>query len=245
MTANVPPPMIVEAAVEDRSKVTAQTRMLNHGELPSGGGAPGKQIGAFGGRRQGHCMKQDLEAEYNEERVIRAAQAGDREAFALLYEAHVDRVYHYLLRRMGQPADAEDVTAEVFIRAMKALESFEIRGAPFVAWLLRIANSMAFYQMKKQSRRREVPLQDNLSGGNDPADLALNQVASEEVSRAMQGLTALQRQVMTLRYMAQLSIAETAAKMERTEGAIKFLQHSAIRALQRTMGRQEASKVDG
>ena len=71
-------------------------------------------------------MKQVLEAEYNpdypdynEERVILAAQAGDREAFASLYEAHVDRVYHYLLRRMGQPADAEDVTAEVFIRAMK------------------------------------------------------------------------------------------------------------------------------
>ena len=51
-------------------------------------------------------MKQVLEADYNEEMVIRAAQAGDREAFASLYEAHVDRVYHYLLRRMGQPADA-------------------------------------------------------------------------------------------------------------------------------------------
>ena len=194
-------------------------------------------------------MKQVLEAGYetgyNEERVIRAAQKGDREAFASLYEAHVDRVYHYLLRRMGQPADAEDVTAEVFIRAMKALKSFEFRGVPFVAWLLRIAHNTAVNHMKKQTRRQEVPLLDNLPDVNDPSELALNQVASEEVSRAMQGLTALQRQVITLRYMAQLSIAETAAKMERTEGAIKFLQHSAIRALQRTLGRQEASNVDG
>ena len=102
-------------------------------------------------------MKQVLEADYNEEMVIRAAQAGDREAFASLYEAHVDRVYHYLLRRMGQPADAEDVTAEVFIRAMKALKSFEFRGAPFVAWLLRIAHNTAVNHMKKQSRRQEVP----------------------------------------------------------------------------------------
>ena len=86
---------------------------------------------------------------------------------------------------------------------------------------------------------------DNLPDVNDPAELALNQVASEEVSRAMQGLTALQRQVITLRHMAQLSITKTAAKMERTEGAVKFLQHSALRALQRTMGRQEASKIDG
>ena len=194
-------------------------------------------------------MKQDLEAEYNpyynEERVIRAAQAGDREAFASFYEAHVDRVYHYLLRRMGQLADAEDVTAEVFIRAMKALKSFEFRGAPFVAWLLRIAHNTAVNHMKKQSRRQEVPLLDNLPDVNDPAELALSQVASEDVSRAMRGLTALQRQVITLRYMAQLSIAETAAKMERTEGAVKFLQHSAIRALQRTKGRREASNVDG
>ncbi len=139
-----------------------------------------------------------MEADYNEERVIRAAQAGDREAFASLYEAHVDRVYHYLLRRMGQPADAEDVTAEVFIRAMKALKSFEFRGAPFVAWLLRIAHNTAVNHMKKQSRRQEIPLLDNLPSANDPAELALNQVASEEVSRAMQGLTALQRQVITL-----------------------------------------------
>ena len=190
-------------------------------------------------------MKQFLESDSNEERAIRAAQAGDREAFAWLYEAHVDRVYHYLLRRMGQPADAEDVTAEVFIRAMKALKSFEFRRAPFVAWLLRIAHNTAVNHMKKQSRRQEVPLLDNLPDANDPAELALNQVASEEVSRAMRGLTALQRQVITLRYMAQLSIAETAAKMERTEGAVKFLQHSALRALQRTMGRQEASNVDG
>ncbi len=194
-------------------------------------------------------MKQVLEAEcnpdYDEERVIRAAQAGDRDAFASLYEAHVDRVYHYLLRRMGQPADAEDVTAEVFIRAMKALKGFEFRGAPFIAWLFRIAHNTAINHLKKHSRRQEVPLLDNLPDVNDPAELALNQVASQEVSRAMQGLTALQRQVITLRYMAQLSIAETAAKMERTEGAVKFLQHSALRALQRTMGRQEANNFDG
>ena len=62
-----------------------------------------------------------MQREYSEEDLIRAAQQGDRESFALLYEAHADRVYHYLLNRMGQPADAEDVTAEVFIRAMKAL----------------------------------------------------------------------------------------------------------------------------
>ena len=64
-----------------------------------------------------------MQPKYDEEELVRAAQRGDREAFARLYEAHVERVYRYLLGRMREPADAEDVTTEVFIRAMKAMSS--------------------------------------------------------------------------------------------------------------------------
>ena len=93
-----------------------------------------------------------MQREYTEEDLICAAQQGDRESFALLYETHADRVYRYLLNRLGQPADAEDVTAEVFIRAMKALPSFKITGVPIIAWLLRIAHNSAINYMKKQAR---------------------------------------------------------------------------------------------
>lgn len=69
-----------------------------------------------------------MQSEYHEEDLIRAAQKGDRDAFARLYEAHAERVYRYLVRRLGQPADAEDVTAEVFVRAMRALPSYKAKG---------------------------------------------------------------------------------------------------------------------
>ena len=184
--------------------------------------------------------KANLTTEYNEEELVCAAQSGDREAFASLYEANVDRVFHYLLRRMGQPADAEDVTAEVFIRAMEAIHTFQFRGPPFIAWLLRIAHNTAVNNMKKQSRRKEQPLLDTVSESDDPADLAMRQAVSEEVTTAMKGLTALQREVITHRYLGELSVAETANKMDRSLGAVKFLQHSALQALQRILNRQEA-----
>ena len=131
-----------------------------------------------------------MQREYTEEDLIRAAQQGDRESFALLYEAHADRVYHYLLNRMGQPADAEDVTAEVFIRAMKALPSFKITGAPIIAWLLRIAHNSAINYLKKQTHRNEVELFDTgISSSDDPAASVLKRSEFAEVASAMGSLT--------------------------------------------------------
>jgi RNA polymerase sigma-70 factor, ECF subfamily len=186
-----------------------------------------------------------LQTEYSEEQLIRAAQSGDREAFAHLYEANVDQVFQYLLRKIGQPADAEDVTAEVFIRAMRALPSFEMRGAPFIAWLLRIAHNIAINYMKQRSRRKELFLQDStIASHDDPVDLALQRVAFDEVSIQMETLTSLQRQVLNLRFLRQLSIAEIAEQMSRSEKAVKFLQHSALRALRRRLNGKEDSRDD-
>jgi RNA polymerase sigma-70 factor (ECF subfamily) len=186
-----------------------------------------------------------LQTEYSEEQLIRAAQSGDREAFAHLYEANVDQVFQYLFRKIGQPADAEDVTAEVFIRAMRALPSFEMRGAPFIAWLLRIAHNIAINYMKQRSRRKELFLQDStIASHDDPVDLALQRVAFDEVSIQMETLTSLQRQVLNLRFLSQLSIAETADQMSRSEKAVKFLQHSALRALRRRLNGKEDSRDD-
>ena len=181
-----------------------------------------------------------MQREYTEEDLIRGAQQGDRESFALLYEAHADRVYHYLLNRLGQPADAEDVTAEVFIRAMKALPSFKITGAPIIAWLLRIAHNSAINYMKKQTTRNEVELFDTgMPSSDDPAAAALKRAEFDEVASAMGSLTGLQRQVLNLRFIRQLSTAETAGVMRRSVKAVKFLQFSAIRALRGRFNDQE------
>ncbi len=181
-----------------------------------------------------------MHPDYDEEELVCEAQRGDREAFARLYEANVERVYHYLLGRMAEPADAEDVTAEVFLRVMEALPKYKAKGSPFIAWLFRIAHNQAINYMKKRTRRREEPLVDTFAAPDDPEAEALRQVASKEVSLAMGDLTDLQRQVLGLRFAGELSILETAKVMKRSEGAVKFLQHSALRALRRTLEPQEA-----
>ena len=182
---------------------------------------------------------------YDEEKLIRGAQRGDREAFARLYEVNVERIYHYLLGRMAQPADAEDVTAEVFIRAMEALPEYKIKGVPFIAWLFRIAHNQAVNYMKKQTRRREAPLVDTVPAADDPAAAAVMQLAYNEVSGAMKGLTDLQRRVLSLRFAGQLSIVETANAMRRSQEAVKYLQHSALHALRRILAKQEAATFVG
>ncbi len=181
-------------------------------------------------------MRQD----YDELNLIRAAQKGDREAFSRLYEANVDRVYRYLLGRVGQPADAEDVAAEVFIRAIEALPSYQDKGVPIIAWLLKIAHNTSVNHVKKQYRRRELPLFDNSRISDDPADEAVANLTSGEVAEAMASLTDLQRRVISLRYVEQRSISETAREMDRSESAVKFLQHSAVRALRRILRPREA-----
>ena len=114
-----------------------------------------------------------MQSEYEEHDLIRAAQEGDRSAFAHIYEIHAERVYRYLLSRLGTPADAEDITADVFVTAMRTLHSYRIKGSPLIAWLLRIAHNKSVNYLKKVARRREVPLLENAAVKVDPeADMS-------------------------------------------------------------------------
>ena len=85
----------------------------------------------------------------------------------------MERVYRYLLARMREPTDAEDVTAEVFIRAMRALPSYKSRGIPFIAWLFRIARNQAINHLKKRTNRKEMPLMDSFTAPEDTEGEAL------------------------------------------------------------------------
>jgi len=176
----------------------------------------------------------------DEEALVLSAQRGDRDAFAQLYESNVERVYRYLLARLAEPADAEDVTAEVFIHAMKALPSYRSKGIPLIAWLFRIAHNQAVNYLKKRARRKETPLLETVAAYDGPEEEVIERARFGEVVRAMDALTDLQRQVLNLRFAAQLSVAEAARAMNRKEGAVKFLQYSALRALHRVWGQQEA-----
>lgn len=188
----------------------------------------------------------DRPESFDEDELVRAAQRGQRDAFARIYETHRDRVYRYLLSRLGQPADAEDVTAEVFIRAMKALPSYRPRGTPLMAWLYRIAHKQAVNWVKTRSRRRENGLDDvAAASSDDPEREALDRASFAEAERAMDQLTPLQRQVLSLRFAGELSIAETGKIMKRSQGAVKFLQYSALQAMRRNLEQAEAGSRGG
>jgi RNA polymerase sigma-70 factor, ECF subfamily len=189
-----------------------------------------------------------------ERQLVERARHGDSRALGLLYQRHVDRVYSYILFRVRDEALAEDLTQDVFLQALRGLESFDWRGA-VAPWLLRIARNAIIDHWRRRARRPERALSmmedDDEDGNGDRLDrLAADTdegmlgdveraVDRERIAQAADLLTELQRQVVALRFAAGLSIRETAEVMERSEGAIKNLQHHALRALKRHLANYE------
>lgn len=172
----------------------------------------------------------------SEESLIRRAQKNDREAFAQLYEEHFDKIYRYLALRVGNEMEAEDMTQQVFLKALQSISSFRWKGAPFSAWLFRIAHNQAVDHLRKKKKRSSVPLDDSLvASGDSPHAATERKMDIEQLLKATKRLTEAQREVISLRFSSELSIAQVAKVMGKSEGAVKALQHSAIVALRRTM----------
>ena len=171
-----------------------------------------------------------------EEDLVRRAQNRDQEAFAQLYEEHFDRIYRYLALRIGNEMEAEDLTQQVFLSALQSINSFRWKGAPFSAWLYRIAHNQAVDHLRKKKKRTDLPLDESLASSDSNPQSAIElKMDSEQLLRATERLTEAQRQVIALRFTSELSIAEVAGVMGKSQGAVKALQHSAIVALRRTM----------
>jgi RNA polymerase sigma-70 factor (ECF subfamily) len=170
--------------------------------------------------------------------MVDAAKAGDERALTELYQTYFPRVYRYILARTGNTYDAEDLTEDVFIKVLEALDRFQWREAPFSAWLFRIAHNALISQRRKQTARGPTSqLNDGLpvdSAG--PEELVESRLAISEVMEAAQQLPEAQRQVISLRFAAGLSVAETARAMGKGEGNVKVIQHKAIARLREMFG---------
>ena len=169
----------------------------------------------------------------SERPLVDAARTGDEIAVAELYNAYFPRVYRYMLARIGNVGDAEDLTEEVFIRVLDALGRFEWREAPFSAWLFRIAhNAIISHQRRDGARGRHAPLSPTLPMNTQgPEEMVEARLTLEEVMRATENLPEAQRQVIALRFGAGLSVAETARALGKGEGNVKVIQHKAIAKL--------------
>jgi RNA polymerase sigma-70 factor, ECF subfamily len=165
----------------------------------------------------------------DDERLLIEAAKIDPLRFADLYERHFDRVYAFVARRAPRRADAEDVTAEVFHRALANVGSFEWRGSPFVAWLLQIArNALADRWQRATWERNELPPETD---DGVAADVDRRTMLSELVSRLPED----QQRVVVLRFIEQKSVREAARELQRTEGAVKQLQYRALDTLRACM----------
>jgi RNA polymerase sigma-70 factor, ECF subfamily len=171
----------------------------------------------------------------DDEALVRAAQAGDLGAFGQLYERHFGSVYAYLVTQ-EHPAEAEDLTAQVFLRALEALPRYRWMGVSVRAWLHRIASNLLVDAHRRRVRRPSAPLDQDLPDRTPaaaPEDWVLHQERGQEVRGALDGLPEAHRQVLALKFVAGLSNAEVGAVLGRSEGAIKAVQHAALDSLRR------------
>lgn len=172
------------------------------------------------------------------ERSLIAAARSDPSRFAELYENYFERVYVYVLRRTASRQEAEDVTSDVFHQALANIGKFEWRGAPFSAWLLRIAANATADRWRRQRREQGNPSKE--------AGEEFDYEASGEQARLfrlVKELPAEQRRVIEMRFAEEKGIREIAQAIGKTEGAVKQLQFRGIRSLRQMMGSKKQKNV--
>jgi len=172
------------------------------------------------------------------ERELIARAAIDPIAFGELYERYVDRIYNYIYHRVGNHHDAEDLTAKTFQRVLHHIDRYVDRGAPFSAWLYRIAHNLVANWHRDRGRRQVISLDELAYSAYrqaDPCSHAIQNERIEMVRRAIHQLSPERQTLLILKHSEHLSNAEIAAILGKSEGAIKSLYHRTLLALRRLL----------
>ena len=172
--------------------------------------------------------------------IVTRAQAGDAEAFGLLYDRYIDVVYRYIYYRVANATLAEDLTSETFLRALRRISSYTWQGRDFGAWLVTIARNLIADHFKSGRYRMEVATSDLVEAGADrseegPENEVLTSITNAALLEAVKQLNAEQQECISLRFLQGMSVAETAQIMGKNEGAIKALQYRAVKSLSRLL----------
>lgn len=178
----------------------------------------------------------------SDDEAIQRAREGDTEAFSVLYERFVTRIYNYIYYRTGNPHEAEDLTSRVFHRALHHINRYDNRGIPFSAWLYRIAHNLVANWHRDNSRRKEVPLDDytqHPQRTQAPEASVVDNQEMEALLKAIRRMPPERQQLLILKFVEGMSNAEVAVIMMRSEGAIKSLYHRTLLAL-----RDELTKME-
>ncbi len=172
----------------------------------------------------------------DEENLVRRAQQHDQAALTQIYEENFDRIYRYIVLKIGERTEAEDMTQQVFLKAFRSISSFKYKKVPLSSWLYRIAHNQIVDHLRRKSKRATVPLNESLAdGGSDPKLEVERDFDIKRLVSATKQLTGAQQEVISLRFAGELTIRQVAGVMNKSEGAIKALQHSAIVSLRKVL----------
>lgn len=178
--------------------------------------------------------------------ILPRCQRGEAAAVEALYDLYADRLYRYFLARVGDPEVAADLNTELFVRVIRHMGSFKLNerrpAASFSAWLYRIAANLITDHHRQANRGQQVSLTDELrltDSEPGPQLVAEQREVFARLQRAMQSLSEEQRLVLLAKFGEDMSNAEVAAWLGKTEGAVKSLQHRALQALGRLLGAGE------
>ena len=177
-----------------------------------------------------------------ERRLVEAACRGENSAIEALYRTHFDTIYRYVLLRVGSPSAAEDVTSQVFLGMVGGLSRYRDEGKPFLAWLYGIAQKQIAFFRRGQGRTPS-PLDldaaaELVAHSAGPDATAEQRELRVGIAQALSKVPDGQREVIMLRYILSLSLAETAAIVGRSEGAVKQLQLRGLETLKTILGRE-------
>jgi RNA polymerase sigma-70 factor (ECF subfamily) len=166
-----------------------------------------------------------------EQSLVERARDMDPEAWDEIFCAHHEAIHRYIALRLDDATAAEDLAADVFVEAVKSIGRYRYRGIAFRAWLYRIAHNITADHRRRLARRPAVPIPEAGHASCAVADFAGGLASRDEVRMAIEQLTDEQQQVVVLRFFEGLSVGEAAEAMGRREGAIKALQHRALKRL--------------
>ncbi len=192
---------------------------------------------SFVTKDKGDCLRGD-KVLTNIEDLVSMAQRGDSHAFSLLYQEYVRPIYQYIYMRVDKNTEqAEDLTQEVFLKALDNLQKYRYRGKPFTSWLYRIAHNLVIDYYRHANKNHASPITETMVmvSEENPVSAVERSAELNELKKAIEKLPPQQKEVISLRFINGLSIAETAEIIGKTGGNVKKLQHVALTKLKKIM----------
>lgn len=175
----------------------------------------------------------------NERALLELAKQYDEVALGELYDRYAPRIYAYIYRRVGNAHLAEDLTSDVFVRVIQAIQSERFWHTSFQAWLYRIAHNLVVDHYRRQPPAAELELNEELVAAKDNPDSAVaERLSHRRLRAAISQLTSDQQQVLALRFGEEMTARKVAEIMDKSTGAIEALQHRALAALRRILKKE-------